>query len=223
MAITIPSGAGNLVLGNNLPEFINGTGSNDTIYGYAGNDLLEGRGGNDYIDGGLGDDGLYGGLGNNTLVGGAGNDALYATYDGLLGSYTKGDTDQAGIRDVLIGGSGTDDFFLYGDGFNNYSYYDLFEGLPNVNSGAFAGTTTDSFATVKDLQVGESVGFSSNIYDLVVQNFGSSVRIGYDYAASNGSIDDLIGVLNGVQVSNLSISPLNLTLDNTFYTVTRIS
>jgi len=34
----VPSGGGNLILGNNLDNVIVGNASNDTIYGYAGND-----------------------------------------------------------------------------------------------------------------------------------------------------------------------------------------
>jgi len=93
MAITIFSGSGRLILGNNLSETILGTPSNDTIYGYAGSDSINGFAGNDYIDGGIGDDTLIGGTGNNTLVGGAGNDFL----DGSLGT-----------NDVIFGGSGSD-------------------------------------------------------------------------------------------------------------------
>lgn len=213
-----------LILGTNSSEFIPGSPSNDTMYGYAGNDIIGGRGGNDYIDGGTGGDNLHGGAGNNTLVGGAGNDKLFSTFDDLLGNYTKGLTSGAGIRDVLIGGANSDEFYLYGDGANFFSYYDSQGAFPGATNGAFAGTNGDSFANVKDLQIGESVFFTSNIYNLAIENFGTSVRIGYDYpGGAVDSVDDLIAVLDGVQVGNLSINPLNLTTNNTFYTVTRTS
>lgn len=85
MATVIPSGGGNLILGNNLEDEIVGFTTNDTMYGYAGNDNLLGLSGNDYIDGGLGNDTLNGGSGNDTLVGGAGTDtARYSNFNTYL-------------------------------------------------------------------------------------------------------------------------------------------
>lgn len=93
----VPSGGGNLILGNNLANTIVGGATNDTVYGYAGTDQAYGGAGNDYIDGGLDNDTLSGQQGNDTLLGGAGNDSLVGG---------------SGV-DSLIGGAGNDTFAYY--------------------------------------------------------------------------------------------------------------
>jgi Ca2+-binding RTX toxin-like protein len=105
-----------LIIGNNLGDFIDGGAGNNLIIGGAGDDILiAGDGnniifgnagndtivvgnGNNIVDGGDGFDNIYGGNGNDILSGGAGNDVIYG-----------GDGD-----DVLFGGDGTD--VIQGDG-----------------------------------------------------------------------------------------------------------
>ncbi|MEZ0288770.1 MAG: calcium-binding protein, partial [Methylophilus sp.] len=104
-----------LIVGNNLGNFIDGAGGNDVIFGGNGDDILFGGEGDDIIsggdggdtidvgngtnfaDGGAGNDNIYGGEGNDILNGGSGDDAIYG-----------GDGD-----DILTGGAGAD--YLQGD------------------------------------------------------------------------------------------------------------
>jgi Ca2+-binding RTX toxin-like protein len=112
-----------------------GGGGNDTLYGEADRDTLEGGDNDDNLYGGGGNDTLKGGNNDDHLDGGDDNDELYgdggADYlNGDLGSDIingggEGDTLFAGPifyktttnptfqdKDVLIGGSGNDRFFL---------------------------------------------------------------------------------------------------------------
>ena len=62
--------------GNDSPNKLRGTNSNDDIEGRGGNDKLYGLGGNDDMEGGDGNDLLDGGSGRNDLEGGLGNDVF---------------------------------------------------------------------------------------------------------------------------------------------------
>jgi len=99
---------GEIIIGNDIPNCINGKGGDDNIqgrdgsdkiFGNNGNDTLQGGPSNDEILGGLGDDFLFGDEGDDFLLGGSGNDTM-------MGG--KGD-------DVLEGFSGAD-HFMCGDG-----------------------------------------------------------------------------------------------------------
>ena len=162
MAITIPSGSGRLILGNNLPETISSTPSNDTIYGYAGNDTIDGgkggeewsfaldsmeggSGGNDYIDGGIGNDLIFGTGGNDTIIGGAGNDTIF-DFDGanlLIGGAGNDSITASGFIDTIIGGAGADTLELNDTQrvrYNSPSEGDLLEQIvgfdPSFDSGS---------------------------------------------------------------------------------------
>ncbi|MFD0914196.1 calcium-binding protein [Methylophilus luteus] len=84
-----------LIIGNNLGNFIDGSDGNDVIVGGSGDDVLLGGEGNDVISGGAGNDVIDAGNGNNVVDGGAGNDYI-AAGDG---------------NDVLSGGDGADSIF----------------------------------------------------------------------------------------------------------------
>ncbi|MDI1308945.1 MAG: calcium-binding protein [Methylotenera sp.] len=108
--------ASDLIIGNDLGNFIDGGNGNDVIAGGAGDDILLGGEGNDIIFGGAGGDtidvgngtniafgdsgidSIFGGDGNDILDGGADNDEIYG-----------GDGD-----DILTGGGGAD--YVQGDG-----------------------------------------------------------------------------------------------------------
>lgn len=103
-----------VVIGNNLGNFIDGADGNDVIvggdgndalFGGNGNDVILGAGGDDIIDAGAGNDVVHGGSGNDNIFGGDGNDVLLGGDgdDVILGE--NGD-------DVLSGGNGAD--IIYG-------------------------------------------------------------------------------------------------------------
>ena len=88
-----------VIVGNNLGNFIDGGDGNDVIVGGSGNDIILGGNGNDVISGGGGDDVIDAGEGNNVVTGGSGNDNIYAGSG----------------NDVISGGAGNDAIFA-GDG-----------------------------------------------------------------------------------------------------------
>jgi Ca2+-binding RTX toxin-like protein len=124
-----------LVVGNNLGNFIDvgdgndivlagagddvvlGGEGDDLILGGSGNDLIDAGNGNNFVDGGSGDDSIFGGEDNDLLSGGAGNDTIFG-----------GDGD-----DVLTGGAGAD--YLQGD--------DSTAGDETVNGNLYLVTSDD--------------------------------------------------------------------------------
>jgi RTX calcium-binding nonapeptide repeat (4 copies) len=100
---------GNLIIGTNCDDKIDGSSSDEIIYNMGGIDQVYAKDGNDMIYGGSGDDRLYGGngddiitsgIGSNLLDGGPGSDILIAGIGNnlLVGGYGN---------DMLMGGAGT--------------------------------------------------------------------------------------------------------------------
>ena len=86
-------------------DLIVGTNGNNTLNGTAWSDILRGENGNDNLFGGAGDDLLVGGAGNDSLSGDAGQDTLQGdagddTLDGGLGA------------DSMTGGVGNDTYIV---------------------------------------------------------------------------------------------------------------
>lgn len=133
---------GDLVIGNDLGNFIDGAGGNDVIYGGngddtiiggTGNDILAGGGGNDIIvtgtmDGstnngnnvisaGSGDDIVFAGSGNDVISGEGGNDLIDAgNGNNIVDGGSGSDNIISGSgNDVVLGGSGNDVIYS-GDG-----------------------------------------------------------------------------------------------------------
>lgn len=129
-----------LIIGNDLGNFINGAEGNDAIFGGNGDDVLLGGDGNDAISGGAGNDIIDAGNGNNIVDGGAGSDTIFAGsgHDILSG----GDGD-----DTIFGGDGDD--ILYGGEGNDYV----------AGNGSTAGNETIDgnvfIATSNDLLLGD--------------------------------------------------------------------
>ena len=96
-----------------------GTG-NDVLQGVGDRTLLEGESGDDFLLGSSALDFMYGGSGNDLLVGGLSLDTL----DGGSGNDILIGVDRAGSSgtdDTLIGGSGSDFFYLGNDDVNYYT------------------------------------------------------------------------------------------------------
>lgn len=105
-----------VIIGNNLGNFIDGADGNDVIYGGSGDDILLGGNGNDVIYGGAGNDLIDVGEGNNVADGGDGADSIYGgSGNDILSGGSGNDVIFGGEGDdVLIGGGGND--YLQGDG-----------------------------------------------------------------------------------------------------------
>lgn len=98
-----------------INDVLVGLDNNDTLYGGNLQDDLSGGLGNDLLYGGYDEDFLYGQNGNDTLFGEQGSDHLEggAGNDLLNG----GASDVA--SDTLIGGAGSDTYYIYSDGGND--------------------------------------------------------------------------------------------------------
>lgn len=100
----VAAGSGaDVVDGDAGDDQIRGDGGRDTLRGGADNDEISGGGANDLIEGGTGDDQLRGDVGQDTIDGGSGDDEIYGS-----GSPKSAGQDD----DVLIGGTGADDFIF---------------------------------------------------------------------------------------------------------------
>ncbi|MEX3016003.1 calcium-binding protein [Gymnodinialimonas hymeniacidonis] len=98
--------------------------TDNEIIGTSGSDLLVGGGVSDTVVGCSGDDYLYGGEGSDTILGGDGNDLIVAVSNPYLEDEAPaselygGDGDDTLIGendDLLVGGNGTDFFYIFSD------------------------------------------------------------------------------------------------------------
>ena len=113
---------GDVHIGTDASERLNGGAGNDTIDGGGGADIIEGSLGDDTLRGGTGADRLYGDDGTDTLMGESGNDTLYggAGNDTMDGG-SMADTLWGGIgRDTMRGGIGNDT--LHGEAGDDWIY-----------------------------------------------------------------------------------------------------
>lgn len=101
---------GDVLMGTELAEALNGSIGNDEIDGGDGDDTLTGFGGDDTLSGDGGEDILYGRDGNDVLDGGAGNDIVNGNSgNDVLAGGEGDDTLDGGTGDnVLRGGTGAD-------------------------------------------------------------------------------------------------------------------
>jgi Ca2+-binding RTX toxin-like protein len=100
--------------GSEVRDKIFGLAGNDKLYGNDGNDTLRGGDGHDTMEGGAGHDNLKGQvLGNDRLIGGPSPD--YLNDEVGRNRMYGGDANDTlyGIGDVLSGGPGDDQIFLY--------------------------------------------------------------------------------------------------------------
>lgn len=106
-----------LVIGNDLDNFIEGGNGNDLIFAGNGNDIVFGGNGNDVIFGGAGDDILLGEAGDDLIFGGEGNDIIDAGEGNDIVFGGDGDDTIFGGsgNDIIFGGNG-DDTIFGGDG-----------------------------------------------------------------------------------------------------------
>lgn len=101
-----------LIIGNNLGNYIDGADGNDVIFGGSGDDNITGGNGNDIIIGGAGNDGIFGGDGDDILTGGAGNDFVSGGKSTLGNETVDGNIFIATSDDILLGDTGNDTFVI---------------------------------------------------------------------------------------------------------------
>ncbi|MCU0527255.1 MAG: hypothetical protein MUF72_20810 [Elainella sp. Prado103] len=151
-----------------------GEDGSDRLYGGENTDYLYGGGGNDSLLGDAGNDFLYGNAGNDTLNGGANDDVLVGSDSSLLNGFEK---------DLLIGGTGGDRFYL-----TNLA----------GNSVLYANHGFDDYALINDL----AIGGADRIYldGAAAYTFGITGvdgRTGVGIFKDNGILGtDLVGLVN---------------------------
>lgn len=106
-----------LIIGNNLGNFIDAGEGDNIVYGGGGADILFAGSGNDVIAGGAGDDLIDAGAGNNIISGDGGNDFI-TSFDGndiIDGGNGDDQIHSTGGNNIILGGTGSD-FISTGDG-----------------------------------------------------------------------------------------------------------
>ncbi|WP_417499709.1 calcium-binding protein [Methylophaga sp.] len=129
------TGSDDVVVGNDLDNYIEGVGGDDFIYAGNGNDIVLGGTGDDILLGGQGDDVLLGEDGDDLILGGSGID----TIDGGEGD------------DIILGGSGNDtifggngdDIIHAGEGFDYVEGGDSTAGNETVDGNVYLATSDD--------------------------------------------------------------------------------
>jgi Ca2+-binding RTX toxin-like protein len=133
-----------IIIGDDTPNILPGTGGPDTILGLGAGDVLSGLAGIDTLAGGDGVDFCFGGTGDDGIAGEDGNDSLRGEDGNDLLSGDLG-------RDIIIGGAGNDRFqFTNGDSlvgrFNRDYVLDFTQGSDklqiNLGGGPFSWSTT---------------------------------------------------------------------------------
>jgi len=181
------------VLGGDGVELMDGGNGDDVLFAGAGDDAVAGERGNDFIDGGTGNDVLIGGVENDKLFGGLGDDTLFGNEDDdLLDGGAGNDVLRGGDNgsDILTGGEGSDLFIL---GIEGAVFYD-------DRGRADVGLITDFALGIDTIQL------SGSATDYRLESFGSGASSDSGILAANG---DLVGLLEGVAVSELSLTDSN--------------
>ncbi len=163
-----------VIIGNDLGNFIDGGDGNDVILGGSGDDILLGGEGNDVILGGAGGDTIDAGNGNNIVDGGSGNDNIYGGEgnDLLIGG--SGD-------DVIFGGDG-DDILTGGDGADSVQGGGSTAGDETVDGNVFLVTSNDVLIGGEGndtFVIGRDVGLTGIVIDAGVSeldNAGDEAR-----------------------------------------------
>ncbi|AVH72338.1 calcium-binding protein [Nostoc sp. 'Lobaria pulmonaria (5183) cyanobiont'] len=191
-------------------DIISGDNGNDKIYGGRGNDFLEGDDGKDLLVGGQGYDSLNGGNGNDVLIG---------TDTDFFGQLQQGFG--FGEKDTLIGGKNNDTFVL---GLEQANARDV-NGKDTVifdvvlyNDGNIKLNGTQDYALIKDFgfindRVTRGVdkiqlAGSASQYLLDASPVSSISGTGIFFTPGQ-VVPELIGIVEGISLSNLSLSDSN--------------
>ena len=186
----------NRLFGDDGNDRITGSLGRDSIFGGTGNDDLFGRENDDFVNGQAGRDFLVGGKGNDFVNGGSGNDILQGN-----GQFDDGE----GQIDVLSGnGDGVDNGESDRDEFRlgtfNRVFYD--DGIANTRG-------DEDVAVITDFDDGKDVIRLSGRVDYRFENVdgrGAGEGVGIFVDNSGGTVDELIGIVENVEISQLSSS-----------------
>jgi Ca2+-binding RTX toxin-like protein len=126
VSVTNVAEPGQIIVGGNGNDTLNGTSGNDIISGGNGNDLINAGDGNDIVAGGNGNDTINGGRGNDILDGGNGNDTLDGgSGNNVLSGGNGNDRLTVGTGNNTLGGGHGSDVFVFGPSFGNDTVTDF--------------------------------------------------------------------------------------------------
>ena len=185
-----------IILGNDLGESETGIADNDTIIGGDNVDIIFADAGNDRLEGNGGDDYLFGDAGNDLIIGGSGNDIIAGVNIESIGS-------EAGEIDTLVGGAGSDLFWL--GGAEDYLYDD------GVQSG-FPDFGTGDYASIQDFSKSEDViqlnGSAEQYITIATYFINADLPSGTGiFREESGFLSyDLVAVVEGIDPSQLSLT-----------------
>ncbi|MEH2415793.1 calcium-binding protein [Nostoc sp.] len=207
---------GNDILYGDDVEGNPGVSGDDTISGNNGNDKVFGGRGNDFLKGDAGKDLIFGGQGYDSLDGGNGNDVLIGTDTRFSGQLQQGFG--FGERDVLIGGKNNDTFVL---GLEKANARDV-NGNDTViadvvlyNDGNISLSGTQDYALIKDfgfindrvIRGVDKIQLAGSVSQYLLGASPDSSISGTGIFFTQGQfVDELIGIVEGISLSNLSLS-----------------
>ncbi|MEC4814174.1 MAG: calcium-binding protein [Scytonema sp. PMC 1069.18] len=198
------------LFGNTGNDTLDGGTGNDSLYGGVGRDRLSGGDQNDYLDGGSDNDELDGGFGNDVLYGRSGNDFVNgnAGNDRLFGVDTILLNPGRDEVDTLLGGTGSDNFYL---GNIEKVFYDSGQiGLGQVGM--------NDYARIRDFTDGQDTIYlkGSESYSLGAITIGTVSGTGIYHREQVivqgpsgplfGFSEELIGLVEGVNPGNLTLT-----------------
>ncbi|HZG86214.1 calcium-binding protein [Paenibacillus sp.] len=204
---------GNILIGNDGANDLNGRGGNDTLNGGAGIDRLFGGEGDDNLDGGADDDLLIGGDGNDVMNGGADNDVLRGGdgRDELIGG-DGNDTLNGGLIDENgeVIGDGAEDTLHAGAGDDVYYLMDAADIID------FGGETDEGFDKVyilsKNFMNGDQVDWKA-IQAFAEQHWGKGIEEIYiddsenPYGGQGSGLDDVYEIFVGDEIEDEPLDP----------------
>lgn len=183
---------------------VNGRGGDDILIGGNGDDRLSGEDGNDSLSGNNGKDTLIGGKGNDSLVGGDGDDTLNGVV--TPATFSSSTPDSKGQIDTLTGGAGLDKFLLGDASYYKTSKIDSYVFYDDENT---TTTGTNDYALITDFNSSQDViqlkGTATN-YTLGSSPSGLPTGTGIFIDKPNTEPDELIGIVQGVNSSSLSLT-----------------
>jgi len=204
---------GNILIGNDGANDLDGRGGNDTLNGGAGIDRLFGGEGDDNLDGGADDDLLIGGDGNDVMNGGADNDVLRGGdgSDELIGG-DGNDTLNGGLIDENgeVIGDGAADTLHAGAGDDVYYLMDAADIID------FGGETDEGFDKVyilsKNFMNGDQVDWKA-IQAFAEQHWGKGIEEIYiddsedPYGGQGSGLDDVYEIFVGDEIEDEPLDP----------------